>query len=124
MAAWTSDELSRVGRAEEIQVASLRPGGSLRNPVTVWAVRLGDDLYVRSVRGHDGAWFHGVQQTGEGRITAGNVEKDVSFADAGDDLADEIDGAYRTKYHRYAGRILNSVLTPEARSTTIKLVPR
>jgi hypothetical protein len=35
-----------------------------------------------------------------------------------------MDAAYRAKYRRYAGSILNSVLTPEARSTTIKLVPR
>jgi hypothetical protein len=124
MAAWTDDELTKVGRAEEIQVASLRPDGSLRNPVTVWAVRHGDDIYVRSVRGKDGAWFRGVQQTKEGRIRVGGVEKDVSFAEAGHDVEGEIDGAYRTKYRRYAGRILNSILTPEARSTTIKLVPR
>jgi hypothetical protein len=37
---------------------------------------------------------------------------------------DEIDGAYRAKYRRYAGNILNSVLTPQARSATLKLVPR
>ena len=55
---------------------------------------------------------------------AGGVQRDVAFEDANHDLEHEIDVAYRTKYRRYAGRILNSVLTPEARSTTIKLVPR
>ncbi|TMD28392.1 MAG: DUF2255 family protein, partial [Chloroflexi bacterium] len=37
---------------------------------------------------------------------------------------DDIDAAYRSKYRRYTGRILNSCLTPEARSTTLRLVPR
>jgi hypothetical protein len=41
-----------------------------------------------------------------------------------DDLGDEIDAAYRTKYRRYAASIVGSVLTPEARAATLKLVPR
>jgi hypothetical protein len=55
---------------------------------------------------------------------AGGVEKDVNFVDASHDVDGEVDDAYRAKYRRYAGRILNSVLTPQARSTTTKLVPR
>lgn len=37
---------------------------------------------------------------------------------------EEVDAAYRAKYRRYAGRILNSCLSPEARSTTIRVIPR
>jgi hypothetical protein len=37
---------------------------------------------------------------------------------------DEIDGAYRAKYHRYAAAIVDSVVTPEARAATLKLLPR
>ena len=125
MTAWTKDELTKMGRAEQIDIAVRRPEGRLRNRVTVWAVPHGDALYVRSaVKGRDAAWFRAASETHEGRIWAGGVEKDVTFADANHDLDDEIDAAYRAKYRRYAGRILNSVLTPEARSTTFKLVPR
>ena len=46
MSAWTSDELSKIGTAEELQIASLRRDGTLRNPVKIWVVRHGDDLYV------------------------------------------------------------------------------
>jgi len=52
------------------------------------------------------------------------LEQDVTFEDAGNELNDQIDAAYRDKYARYAGPILNSVLTPQARSATLKLVPR
>ncbi len=97
MTKWTSDQLEKIGRAEELQIAPVGLDGKLRKPVTVWVVRHGDDLYVRSVKGR---------------------------VDAGRDIDDEVDAAYRAKYRRYAGNILNSVLTPEARSTTIKLVPR
>lgn len=124
MKQWTSDELENVGRAEELQIASIRRDGTLRKPVTIWVVRHGDDLYVRSVRGRSGHWFRGTQERHEGQIRAGGVKQDVTFVDAERDIHDEVDAAYRAKYRRYTGSILNSVLTPEARSTTIKLLPR
>ena len=124
MTQWTSDQLDKFGKAEELQIASARRGGRLGKPVTIWVVRHGDDLYVRSVRGRSAHWFRGTQERHEGRIRAGGAQRDVTFVDAGPDSDNEVDTAYRAKYSRYAGRILNSVLTPEARSTTIRLVPR
>jgi hypothetical protein len=121
---WTSDQLDKVGRAEELQIASVRRDGTLRKPVTIWVVRHGDDLYVRSVRGRTAHWFRGTDERHEGRIRAGGVQQDVTFVDADHDIDAEVDAAYRTKYRRYAGSILNSALRPQARSTTIKLVPR
>ena len=119
MSDWDKRALDRLGDAEEAQV-----NASDHKPTTIWVVRHGDDLYVRSVRGREGHWYRGVEKTPLGRIRAGNVQQDVTFEKAGDHLQDEIDAAYRAKYRRYAGRILNSVLTPEARSSTLKLVPR
>ena len=124
MTAWTSDELTKIGNTEEVQIASLRRDATLRKPVTVWVVPYEDSLYVRSVSGPSAAWYRGTQVRHEGHIRADGVEKDVTFLNADHDIDDEVDAAYRTKYRRYAGRILNSVLTPQARSTTLKLVPR
>ena len=124
MTPWTSDELNKIGKAEELQIASLRRDGTLRRPVTIWVVRLGDDLYVRAVNGRTGAWFRGTQVSHEGHIQAGGVDKDVTFVDAAPDINDQIDAAYRTKYRRYAASIIGHIVSPEARSATIKLVPR
>ena len=124
MTPWTSDELNKIERAEELQIASLRRDGTLRNSVTIWVVRAGDDLYVRSVNGRTGAWFRGTQVRHEGHIRAGGVDKDVTFVEADHDINDQIDAAYRTKYRRYAANIISTIVSPEARSTTIKLVPR
>src|SRR5262245_35083100 len=124
MTAWTSDELTKIGTADELEIASLRRDGTLRNPVTIWVVRHGDDLYVRSVNGRTGAWFRGTQVRHEGHIRAGGVEKDVTFVEADPELNDQIDAAYRTKYRRYAERFVNPIVAPEARAATIKLVPR
>jgi len=68
MTAWTNDELRNIGAAEELQIASVRRDGSLRNPVTIWVVRHGDDLYVRSVNGRAGTWFRGTRMRHVGRI--------------------------------------------------------
>ena len=66
MTAWTSDELTKIGKAEELEIASLRPDGALRHPATIWVVRVGDDLYVRSYKGRTSAWFRGTQVRHEG----------------------------------------------------------
>jgi hypothetical protein len=125
MNTWTSDELNKIGTAEELEITSLRNDGTLRNPVTIWVVRINDDLYVRSVYGHKGAWFRGTQERHEGRIQAGGVEKDVTFVEEKDpDLNERIDTAYRSKYRRQGASIVNTILTPEARDATLKLVPR
>ena len=57
MNAWSSEELDRIGAAEELDLASVRRDGRLRKPVTMWVVREGDDVYVRSVNGRGSSWF-------------------------------------------------------------------
>jgi hypothetical protein len=124
MTIWTRAELDRIGNAEELQIASLRQDGTLRKPVIIWVVRVGDDLYVRSVNGRNSAWFRGVRDRREGHIRAGGVDKDVTFVEETDsDINDQIDTAYTTKYRRYAG-IVNSMVTPAVRAATIKIIPR
>lgn len=124
MTAWTSEELKKIGTAEELQIASLRRDDTLRRPVIIWVVRVGDDLYVRSVNGRGSAWFRGVLERHEGRIWAGGVEKDVTFVEEADpSINDQIDAAYLAKYRRYP-QYVSPLLPPEARAATLKLTPR
>jgi hypothetical protein len=81
MTAWTNEELTRIGTAEELQIAPRRRDGTLRIPRTIWVVRHGDDLN------------------------------------------DQIDAAYRTKYRRYAASVIDAIVSPQARATTLRLVP-
>jgi aryl-alcohol dehydrogenase-like predicted oxidoreductase len=53
-----------------------------------------------------------------------DIEKDVTFVNADHDIYGEIDDAYRAKYRRYSENTIRRIASPEARSTTIKLVPR
>jgi hypothetical protein len=125
MANWTRDELDTIGKADELQIVTVRGDGTKRKPVTIWVVRVGDDLYVRSGYGDRAAWYRGTQSRRDGHITAGGVAKDVRFEEAADPaLNDGIDAAYRSKYLHHGAQWVDPMVAAAARSTTIKLVPR
>jgi hypothetical protein len=81
----------KIANADELPLSTQRTDGSLPNPVAIWVVRHGDDLYIRSYRGPGGLWFRHARERREGRIQAGGVDKNVTFADADHDLHDQID---------------------------------
>ncbi|GAB3957866.1 DUF2255 family protein [Actinoallomurus acanthiterrae] len=125
MTTWTSDELDRIATADELRIAPLRGNGTPRTPVPIWVVRDGDDLYVRSYRGRGGAWFRAARANGEGRIRAGGVDKDVAFVEEAEPgVNDRIDAAYRTKYGHYSATYVDPMVAPDARATTLRLMPR
>jgi hypothetical protein len=121
---WTNEELSRVGEAEELQLASARADGTLRPYVTMWVVRAGDELYVRSAYGPNNPWYRRAKASGVGRVRAGGVERDVTFAEAAAGVHAAIDAAYHAKYDRYGPKIVGSVVGPPAEAVTVRLVPR
>jgi hypothetical protein len=123
MSAWTNDELHRIGEAEELQVASYRPDGSLRPYVTIWVVRSGDDLYVRSAYGPDNGWFRRAKASRTGRVRAGGVERDVAFVDAEPSTHDALDTAYEEKYRRHPASVVQTVVGPAVVETTFRLAP-
>ena len=124
MNTWTDDALTRIGRADELEIASLRRDGTLGRRVTIWVVPYQDDLYVRSWKGRTAAWYRGTKVRHEGRIWAGGVEREVTFEDAENNVNDAVDAAYRTKYRRYGESLVSEMVGREVRATTIKLVPR
>jgi hypothetical protein len=124
MTKWTDDELSRIGEAQELQLASARRDGELRPYTTMWVVRVGDDLYVRSAYGPDNPWYRRAKASGSGRIRAGGVEREVTFAEPAPDVHAGIDGAYHAKYDRYGPEIVGTVVGPDAETVTIRLEPR
>ena len=124
--AWTSQELDSIEHAEELEIASLRHDGELGSRRTIWVVRVGDGIYVRSVNGPGSDWYRGTRARQEGRIQAGGVSKEVTIIDAAADntVNDAVDGAYRAKYGHYAAYIIKAITSPEAASTTMRLEPR
>ena len=92
--------------------------------MTIWVVRVGDDLYVRSAYGSNNPWFRRAKASGTGRIRAGELELDVEFAEAAQDAHADIDAAYHAKYDRHGPKIVGTVVGEHVRDVTLCLVPR
>ena len=121
MTTWTPEELDRVGQAEELHLATRRRDGGLSRYVTMWVVRAGEDLYVRSAYGPDNPWYRRAIAAGEGRVRAGGVDRDVTFAPADPAVQGDIDAAYHAKYDRYGPQIVGSVTGPDGHAVTTLL---
>ena len=124
MSGWTDTELARIGPADELEIASYRQDGTLRPYTTIWIVRVGDELYVRSWRGRSGVWFRRALQRHEGRIRAAGVERDVTFDEPDVRVHPAIHDAYRSKYTRYPDSYVRPMVEPDATAATFRLVPR
>lgn len=118
---WSTDQLDSIGRADELELSSRRTDGTPRPFVTMWVVRVGDDLYVRSAHGPDNGWYRRAVASGAGQVRAGGVEADVTFATADPSTGDAIDAAYHTKYDRYGARIVGAVTGADTHPVTIPL---
>ena len=121
----TPQELDRIEDADEMGIASRRADGSLRSFITIWFVRGGDGLYVRSAHGPRNGWFRRALASGHGRVRVGNWEHDVAFKvpDAAV-TGDELHRAFHTKYDHYGPRFVDPVVSDLAVDCTLRLVPR
>lgn len=102
-------------------VATRRHQGGTGRYVTMWVVRAGSDLYVRSAYGPDNP-YQRARAAKAGRIRAGGLERAVTFETADAAVQDAIDTAYHAKYDRYGPQIVGSVTGPDAGNMTIRLV--
>ena len=118
MQSWTTEQLATIGGAEEMRITPVHADGATRTATTIWVVRDGDDLYVRSYRGSDGPRYRAARRSGRARIRAAGIEHDVTLTPHDSDLA-VIDDAYRTKYGRSV--YVDAMVTDVAAATTLKL---
>jgi hypothetical protein len=123
MTEWTENELDRIGKAGELTVATRRPDGTLRAGIPIWQVRVGDAVYIRSAHGPGNGWFRRALATGLGRISAGGVEKDVTFEPAPPGLSEQITATYHAKYDRYGPGPVGAVTGPDVLQTTLQVMP-
>jgi hypothetical protein len=120
--AWSSDELDLLGRTGEVEVSSVRRDGSWSRSRTIWIIRVGDELYVRSVNGPDAAWYRSTRSCHEGRVEARGKVLDVTWVDidaAGNpDIDPAVDAEYARKYRGSTSAIahINSGSTMTART--------
>jgi hypothetical protein len=127
VSAWSPDDLDRLGGASEVEVSSARWDGTLSRARTVWIVRVGDQLYLRSVNGPDGAWYRLTRASRQGRIEARGVVRDVTWVDVDatgqPDVDPAVDAEYARKYQGATSAIAH-ITSPLARATTMRVEPR
>jgi hypothetical protein len=121
MTDWTAADLAAINADDELDVAVHRTDGTLRTPRIVWHVVVDNVLYIRSVRGQDGAWYRAVEQTRTGAIDAGGVRAEVVLI-RDDTRDDAVDAAYHAKYGN--GLAVDRITAPAARATTLRVEPR
>lgn len=122
---WQNTDLVRIAEAQELTIQTRRSDGSLRNPLPIWVVRAGDELYIRSYKGDSAAWYRTAQASHAGHVSAGGVEADVEFgAETDGALNDRVDEAYRAKYAGYGASYTDAMTSAASRATTLKLTPR
>jgi hypothetical protein len=119
---WSSADLGLVDRAPELQIASRRPDGSIRPFVTVWMVRVGAAVYVRSGAGYGGVskWLPRARDARGGIIRVEDQEWPAVFShvDQNDPVHAEIDRAY---VHKYGGSFgMTDAVTHQH---TLRIVP-
>jgi len=124
---WSQDDLGRFGGAGEVEVSSVRRDGSLSRTRTVWIVRVGDQVYLRSVNGPDAAWYRSTRTFHQGRIGARGIARDVTWIDVNaseqPDVDPAVDAEYARKYQGSPAAVAH-INGPLARTTTMRAEPR
>ena len=126
---WSEQELQTIGTEHDVVLASRRSDGSPGRGTTIWIVRLGDDVFVRSAHGRGNKWFARATAAGSGRITIGDVSRDVVFEDVSNGALNavdraELDRAYHGKYDgKYPKEYIDPVVDEESHGATLRLLP-
>jgi hypothetical protein len=115
------DDLDRIARSEEICIAPDRPDGAPGRATTIWVVRIGDDLYVRSGGGPTGSWYSRAIATGHGTISTKSIERSVNFERKPEIASHLVDEAYRAKYAHDPS--LPLLVSPAAQEAALRLLP-
>jgi hypothetical protein len=124
MRTWNKQDLEQIEDTDEMGIASRRVDGSIRPFITIWFVRAGDDLYVRSAYGPENGWFRRALASGQGRVRVGSWERDVTFEVPDASIADQLHRAFHIKYDRYGPTFVDPVVSDMAADCALRLVPR
>jgi hypothetical protein len=121
MAAWSGQELSSIGRADEIRVAGRRKDGSLRTLAPVWHVIVDGAPSIRSMYGTEGQWYRGIARHFEGAVEWGGTTRDVAYRrDSSHDA--EVDAAFFAKYGN--GSPTRGITNAVSKQATLRIEPR
>lgn len=119
--AWTKNELSKIGAADDLHIAPFREdGATYGTPTWIWSVVVEGALYVRAYNGQGSRWYKAAIGQKAGRVTVAGMTKDVDFEPVSGSLNDLIDDAYRAKYA--SSPYLAPMISARARAATVRII--
>ncbi len=118
-----ADMRNRLAQAEEIRIETRQPGP--QSPVhrtTIWVTVVGDDVFVRSVRGNAGRWYQEIKANPNAAVHVNGQRVPVRAILVTDAAAiARVSDAYRRKYRDSA--YMPPMVRDEVLPTTLRLEP-
>jgi hypothetical protein len=123
MAAWLTEELEKIAKADDLHIAPFRDDAkTYGTPTWIWSVAVRDALYVRAYNGIKSRWHQAALKQKAGRIIAAGMTKEVSFEPVDGKINEAVDDAYRAKYRE--SPYLKPMIALGATAATVKIMPR
>ena len=115
---------NQLAQMEEIQIETRRPGAeSPAHRTTIWVVVMGDNVFVRSVRGNAGRWFQEIKANPMAFLHLGGKRMAVRAIPANDVATiAQVSDEYRRKYRNSSE--MPSMVRNEILPTTLRLEPQ
>jgi hypothetical protein len=114
-------ELALLGQAEEVRVETARRDGTPRRTIT-WIMVDGSNVYLRSVRGEQGAWYRALSSDARGRLLVDDETWPIRVELVTDPAEIErVSAAVRRKYERQWPGPTASMLEPATLPTTLRV---
>ncbi|MFK3834832.1 DUF2255 family protein [Microbacterium sp. NPDC087868] len=119
---WDENTLDRIVQADDLKIAPLRADRkTYGTPTWIWAVAVGNDLYVRAYNGIRSRWYQAAIANPEGRVIAAGDTFDVVFEPAPAAVEDAVSDAYREKYR--GSTYLPHMIAAGPVSATVRILP-
>lgn len=120
MATFAAETLRALRDTKEV---GIRTGKHPDNPVTIWVVVAGEDVFVRSVKGAKGQWYQDLATGGPATLDVAGRTVPVEAVPVGDGPSIErASRAYLSKYHDSPWA--QPMVREDVLATTLRLKPR
>jgi hypothetical protein len=99
MSAWNQADLETIAENDDLYVSPFREDGrTYGTPTRVWPLVVNGEVYVRAANGRQSRWYRAAVSQKAGRVHVCGQDHEVTFEQAGDEVASAIDAAYEEKY--------------------------
>ncbi len=118
------ETLNLLDETEEVYIETSHDADAPEHRTIVWAVVVGSEVFVRSVRGRKGRWYQRISAHPVGALLVGDTRVSVHATPATDgETVDAVSAAFRSKYEEAWPGPTAGIVRPATLPTTLKLSP-